>query len=96
MFTTVSGYSEIPPVPERRPHKICAIVIPSQVLSLQPRVASGAGQSQEEVIMGLCKDILAKMPEQYDMERVQVRWCPYLLKFLLLHLLKHSCQENPL
>ena len=25
------------------------------VLSLQPRIASGAGQSQEEVIMGLCQ-----------------------------------------
>ncbi|GAX80571.1 hypothetical protein CEUSTIGMA_g8008.t1 [Chlamydomonas eustigma] len=44
------------------------------VLSLQPRVASGAGQSQEEVIMDLCQDILSKMPQQFDMEEVQSKY----------------------
>ncbi len=44
------------------------------VLSLQPRVASGAGQSQEEVISSLCQDILSKMPSRFDMEEVQGRY----------------------
>jgi len=44
------------------------------VLSLQPRIASGAGQSQEEVIQGLCADILSKLPRQFDIEAVQRKY----------------------
>lgn len=44
------------------------------VLSLQPRVASGAGQSQEEVIQGLAQDILSKIPKQFDIEAVQKKF----------------------
>lgn len=40
------------------------------VLSLQPRQASGVGQSQEEVIAALAGDILAKLPAQFDLEAV--------------------------
>jgi dynein heavy chain len=40
------------------------------VLSLQPRVASGAGESQEVVIGRKCEDILARLPPQYDIEAV--------------------------
>ena len=40
------------------------------VLSLQPRVSSGGGQSREEVIEARCSDILGKLPEEYDVEDV--------------------------
>ncbi|KAJ9504717.1 hypothetical protein QJQ45_010696, partial [Haematococcus lacustris] len=40
------------------------------VLSLQPRVNSGSGQSQEEVIVGLAQDILQRMPDPFDVEAV--------------------------
>lgn len=41
------------------------------VLSLQPRVASGAGKSRDEVIMEQCTAIAAKVPALYDIEAVQ-------------------------
>ncbi|GLC56009.1 hypothetical protein PLESTB_001054700 [Pleodorina starrii] len=40
------------------------------VLSLQPRIASGGGQSQEAVIGSLASDILARLPPQFDVEAV--------------------------
>ncbi|KAG2485619.1 hypothetical protein HYH03_015682 [Edaphochlamys debaryana] len=40
------------------------------VLSLQPRVASGAGESQEAVIGQLAGDILGRLPEAFDVEAV--------------------------
>ncbi|MEW5298366.1 MAG: hypothetical protein WDW36_001498 [Sanguina aurantia] len=40
------------------------------VLSLQPRLSTGKGQSQEEVIQALCEDILGKMPGEFDVELV--------------------------
>lgn len=40
------------------------------VLSLQPRVATGAGASREDVIGAQCEAILAKLPEAFDVEAV--------------------------
>lgn len=44
------------------------------VLSLQPRVAGGGGQSQEEVIAGLANDILDRLPPQFDVEMVSATY----------------------
>ncbi|KAG2439747.1 hypothetical protein HYH02_010624 [Chlamydomonas schloesseri] len=44
------------------------------VLSLQPRVASGGGQSQEAVIGALAADILGRLPEQFDVDAVIERY----------------------
>ena len=46
----------------------------STVLSLQPRVASGAGQSQEAVIGALAADILGRLPELFDVDAVIERY----------------------
>lgn len=46
----------------------------STVLSLQPRLSTGKGQSQEEVIQALCEDILGKMPGEFDVEMVATRY----------------------
>ncbi|GLI62391.1 hypothetical protein VaNZ11_005010 [Volvox africanus] len=40
------------------------------LLALQPRIASGGGQSQEAVISSLASDILARLPPQFDVEAV--------------------------
>ena len=40
------------------------------VLSLQPRISSGGGLSREQVIESRCTEILAKVPEDYDVEEV--------------------------
>ena len=40
------------------------------VLSLQPRVAAGAGASREDVIGAQCEAILAKLPGDFDVEAV--------------------------
>ncbi|EFJ44216.1 dynein heavy chain 2 [Volvox carteri f. nagariensis] len=42
----------------------------STLLALQPRIASGGGQSQEAVIGSLASDILARLPPQFDVEAV--------------------------
>jgi len=44
------------------------------VLSLQPRVASGAGESQEAVISRKCEEILGRLPPQYDVEAVSAKY----------------------
>lgn len=44
------------------------------VLSLQPRVASGAGESQEAVIGRKCEEILSQLPPQYDVEAVSTAY----------------------
>ena len=46
----------------------------STVLSLQPRVASGQGESQEGTISRLAEEILAKLPPLYDIEAVQIQY----------------------
>ncbi|EQC40888.1 hypothetical protein SDRG_01953 [Saprolegnia diclina VS20] len=44
------------------------------VLSLQPRMSSGAGQSQEMIIELQAKDIESKLPPLFDIEFISVRY----------------------
>ena len=44
------------------------------VLSLQPRVSSGAGASREDIIESSCKEIAAKIPKLFDVELVQEKY----------------------
>eukprot|EP01029_Cantina_marsupialis_P005813 TRINITY_DN1630_c1_g1_i2.p1 TRINITY_DN1630_c1_g1~~TRINITY_DN1630_c1_g1_i2.p1 ORF type:complete len:2520 (+),score=925.36 TRINITY_DN1630_c1_g1_i2:475-7560(+) len=41
-------------------------------LSLQPRASGGSGKSWEESLNDLSKDILTKLPEPFDIEKVEV------------------------
>jgi hypothetical protein len=41
------------------------------VLSLQPRVSTGAGVSREDVIQAKCEAIASKLPSEFDVEAVQ-------------------------
>jgi dynein heavy chain len=44
------------------------------ILSTQARASGGAGASQDDVVSGIAKDILAKLPPQFDLERVQLKY----------------------
>lgn len=46
----------------------------STVLALQPRVAGGKGASREEQIESAAKEILAKCPKPFDIEKVQLEY----------------------
>ena len=42
-------------------------------LTLQPRVSGAAGKSQDQVLDEACKNILEKLPKQFDIEYAQKR-----------------------
>jgi dynein heavy chain len=48
-------------------------VLLGTALTLQPRVSGAAGKSQDQVLDEACKDILSKLPKQFDIEYAQKR-----------------------
>jgi len=42
-------------------------------LTMQPRVTSSGGKSQDQILDETCKSILSKLPKQFDMEYVEKR-----------------------
>ncbi len=63
-----------PPTPNRNPCQNETYDMCATLLALQPRVASGGGSSQEEVIGALAADILARLPPPFDVEAVAERY----------------------
>ena len=46
----------------------------STLLLCQPRVSSGGGVSLDDVVMGLAKEIEAKLPSNFDVEDAQMKY----------------------